>query len=121
MPVDTYGEWLQAPERLVTLDDAVQTARWGDSAEVVTVSTVLDVEADANAEATRHFAFKGGPLVEEEIIVARLLDVALYRGRVWTVQIAGDAIYGAGLAVFVLGGDASQQSGTTRLFIVRKL
>lgn len=121
MPVDTFGEWLQAPERLVTLDDAVMTARWGDDAEVAAVSTVLDMESAANAEAARHVAFKSGPLVEEEIVVPGLLDVALYRGRVWTIRIANDELYSAGLPVFVLGGEASYQTGTTRLFIIRKL
>lgn len=121
MPDSAYAEWLQSPERLVTLDDAVQAGRWGDLAEAVEASSVLDSEAAANTEAARQMAFKCGPLVEEEIMVASLLDVSLYRGRVWTVTIANDAVYSAGRDVFVLGGDVMHQTGTTRLIVLRKL
>jgi hypothetical protein len=121
MPDSAYAEWLQSPERLVTRDDAVLAVRWGDDAEAGSVSSVLDGEVDANAEAARHAAFKSGPLVEEEVIVPRLLDVALYRGRAWTIRVEGDEVYAAGLLVFVLGGEVSHQTGTTRLFVIRML
>jgi hypothetical protein len=121
MPDSAYSEWLQAPERLVTLDDAAQGLRWGDGAEAVSASSVLDAEVATNAEAARQLAFKSGPLVEEEIILPKLIDVASVRGRVWTVSIDNDEAYQVGLPVFVLGGEALHQTGMTKLIILRKL
>lgn len=122
MAVDPgYAEWLQSPERRVVVNDATLAARWGDLAQAVASSSAIAVEADASAEADRQIAFKGGPLVEEQLTIAKPLDLASIRGSVRTIRIAGDAIYGAGLDVFVLGGAVDHGAGMTRLDILRKL
>jgi hypothetical protein len=116
-----YAEWLQAPERLVTVDDMTLATRWGDLAEAVAASSGIAIEADAIAEANRQIAFRGGPLVQEQIVVPKKIDVAAIRGSVRTIKIAGDTIYAAGADVFILGGGVDHGSGVTRLDILRKL
>lgn len=116
-----YTEWLQSAERLLTREDAILAARWGALAETTTSSCVLDVEVDAIDEAARQMAFKSGPLVEDVIVIPKPLDLALVRGRVWTITIADDDIYAAGRDVFVLGGDVMRASGITTLYVLRRL
>ena len=116
-----YAEWLQKPERIIPREDAALAARWGDRGESVSTSCALDYEADAIAEADRQLAFKGGPLVEDAVIVSKLLDLAVYRGRVWTITILADDIYGGGIDVFVTGGEVLQATGLTTLYVLRRL
>jgi hypothetical protein len=116
-----FVEWLQVPERLVTVDDAPATAKWGDLAVAQSASSSLVNEANATAECSRQLAFKGGPLVEEQVVVPKRLDVAAVRGRVQTVTIPGDPIYGAGVNVFVFGGAVENSTGLTRLDVLRRL
>jgi hypothetical protein len=116
-----YSEWLQLPERLASGDDPVIINRWGELALTSVVSSALDEESAAIAEAGRQLAFKGGPLVEEEVTIPKLIDIASVRGRVRTIRIASDPAYAAGLDVFVLGGELLHATGVTKLFVLRRL
>lgn len=121
MPDSAYAEWLQSAERLVNADDAGLIARWGDLAGSGVVSSVFDTEVAALAEAGRQISFKGGPLVEEEIMVPKRIALESVRGRVRTVKIAGDPDYSGGLDVFVIGGELMHAIGMTKLFVLRRL
>lgn len=116
-----FAEWLQSPERLVSVEDATLAGRWGDLALAGAVSSAFDAEASATAEADRQIAFKGGPLVEEEILIPKKINVASVRGRVRSIKIAGDPDYGAGVDVFIIGGELVHGTGITKLFVLRRL
>jgi hypothetical protein len=116
-----FAEWLQSPERLVNAEDTALAARWGDLALVRAVSSTFDIEAAAIDEANRQLAFKGGPLVEEEIVVPKKINIASVRGRVRTIKIAGDPDYAPGLDVFIIGGELVHGTGITKLFVLRRL
>ena len=107
-----YALYLQSPERLVTLSDAVMAARWGSFARTVEVSSCLTTEANALAEAARQQAFLGGPLVEDLVTLRGALDVAALRGRAVTID---------GAVVFVLGGDVDHSTAISHLNILRRL
>jgi hypothetical protein len=116
-----YAEWLQQPERLRIENDAARAAIWGAQAETNTVSSAIANEADAGPEALRQLIFQAGPLVEEQVVIPKLLKVSEVRGKCWTVQISGDAPYEAGALVFVLGGVEENALGVTRLDVLRRL
>jgi hypothetical protein len=121
MTDSAYAEWLQSPERLVSVEDAALTGRWGDLAFARTASSAFDTEAAAIAEANRQILFKGGPLVEEEITVPKKINIASVRGRMRSIKIAGDPDYGVGLSVFIIGGELVHGTGITKLFVLRRL
>jgi hypothetical protein len=116
-----YAEWLQQPERLRAETDAPRAATWGARSETSTVSSAIALEADAGPEALRHLDFKAGPVVEEQVVVPKRLDISQLRGRCWTVQVPGDAAYAAGALVYVLGGVEEHALGVTRLDVLRRL
>jgi hypothetical protein len=121
MPDSAYAEWLQSPERLVSAEDAALAGRWGDLASAGAVSSSFDSEASAIAEANRQLAFKGGPLVDEEIVVPKKINIASVRGRVCSIKISGDPDYGGGVDVFIIGGELANGTGVTKLFVLRRL
>ena len=116
-----YAEWLQQGERQSLVTDAALAGRWGALGETREVSSAFDVEASAIAEANRQLAFYGSPLVQENVIVRGVLDIAAIRGRVWTVTIAASPAYAGGVDVFVLGGSPDHGVGSTTLFVLRRL
>ena len=113
MAVDSaFALYLQSAERIYVAVDAPLTARWGGLARTYEASSCLSNEADAIAEAGRQIAFMGGPLTEDLVTVAGVLDVAAYRGRCITV---------AGIVLFVLGGDCDQATAITHFNVLRRL
>jgi hypothetical protein len=111
MPDSAYALYLQSPERTITRSDAALVARWGDLARTADVKSALALEADAQAEADRQLAFRGGPLEEHQAIINDVLSVSALQGRCITLD---------GVLSFVLGGDINHGNGTTVLSILRK-
>lgn len=112
MPDSAYALYLQSPERLAVLSDALLIARWGALARTLETTSCLSIEVDALAETARRQAFIGGPLGEDLATVIGAYDVAALRGRCISLD---------GVIVFVLGGDVDHSTGVSHLNILRRL
>jgi hypothetical protein len=122
MTVDVaYAEWLQSPSRLTIKEDLASKAKWGVLAVDVTGFSSIADEVDAAAEAQRQLDFRSVPVVEEQVLLPKLYEISILRGRVWTIKIATDVAYQTGADVFVLGGIADHNTGVTTLNVLRRI
>lgn len=113
-----YAQWLQSAALYTLREDEVLMSRWGQSAERAERVTTLANRADAEAEADRHLAFLGGPLVVD--VHQMMGQWAPYLGQVITVT--GDQLgYDAGVDVFVIGAEDNRATGLSKVTVLRRL
>lgn len=113
-----YAQWLQADALYATRTDAALSGRWGKTAQTLERKTTIAIKADAQAEADRHLAFMGHPLVEDEHQLVG--QYASYLGQV--IHITGPKLgYQAGVDVYVIGVEDNRATGISKVTVLRRL
>jgi len=113
-----YAQWLQSASLTAVADDAVLLARWGKTAQVLDRKSTLALRADAQAEATRHLAFFGAPLVQDEHqLVGQFAPYLAQVIRITCPKLG----YDTGADVFVIGAEDNRATGLSKVTVLRRL
>lgn len=113
-----YAQWLQSAALFTLREEAALVSRWGSTAQRAERVTTIAQRADAEAEADRHLAFLGGPLVVDVHTMAG--QFAAYLG--WVITITIDQLgYDAGVDVFVIGVEDNRATGLSKVTVLRRL
>jgi hypothetical protein len=113
-----YAQWLQSASLTAVVDAEALFERWGKTAQVLERKTTLALRADAQAEAARHLAFFGAPLVQDEHQL--MGQFAPYLAQV--IRITCPKLgYDGGVDVFVIGAEDNRATGLSRVTVLRRL
>ncbi|MBN8844786.1 MAG: hypothetical protein J0H88_16215 [Sphingomonadales bacterium] len=113
-----FAEWLASEEISALATDAAIEAKWGSIAIDTLISSPLALKADAVAEAARQLAFRPGPIAVEKLSVPGKHIGMMGRVLNLTANVAG---YEAGVDVFILTADETEQPGRTVFVVLRRL